>query len=136
MRRMSFALTTEQVKRHTKTVTRRVGWEHAFVGMKIQPVEKCQGLKKGESMKLIGGPIRVTRVSRERLNEITYSECIREGFPGMSPADFIQMFTSTHAIRELVDQPHGEHPKWIVRRCRPDDLVTRIEFVYEPTGQW
>ena len=45
---MSFALTTEQVRNRTKTVTRRLGWATAKAGDIVQPIVKGQGLKKGE----------------------------------------------------------------------------------------
>jgi hypothetical protein len=71
---MSFALTTEQVRNRTKTVTRRVGWRFAKVGDVVQPVVKAQGLKKGEHPQPIGGPIRFVAVDRERLYDIRYRD--------------------------------------------------------------
>jgi hypothetical protein len=124
---MSFALTTRQVQLRQKSVTRRLGWIGLGPGTMLQPVEKCQGLKKGERMVTIGGPIRVVTVRREPLSAITQEDCVREGFPTMSPGDFIRMFGATHRVREL----RGEPPKWIMRRPGPEDLVTRIEFEYE-----
>ena len=38
MRRMSFALTTDQILSQTKTVTRRFGWEKLKPGDVLQPV--------------------------------------------------------------------------------------------------
>src|SRR6185436_2953734 len=127
MRFMSFALTTQQIKLRQKTVTRRLGWTALRASELLQPVEKCQGLKKGERMVPIGGPIRVVSVRREPLGRVTVEECAREGFPGMAPADFVRFFAATHSLREL----RGEPVKWIMRRPGPDDLVTRIEFTYE-----
>lgn len=48
MRNISFALTTEQIRNQTKTVTRRVGWANLKPGTLLQPIEKGQGLKKGD----------------------------------------------------------------------------------------
>jgi len=113
MRLMSFALTTDQVLRREKTVTRRLGWANAKPGDIVQPVEKGQGLKKGEKVKKIGGPIRFVTVDRELLQDIQLhpDDCAREGFPEMHFIDFVMMFS--------------KHNK-----CVPRDLVTRIEFEY------
>lgn len=70
MRNMSFALTTDQVRQQTKTVTRRLGWKTLKPDTLIQPVVKGMGLKKGETVERIGGPIRVLNVRREPLNII------------------------------------------------------------------
>lgn len=113
---MSFALTTEQVRRQTKTVTRRLGWATVTPGTLIQPVVKGMGLKKGEKVEKIGSPIRVVKVSRERLEAIDNeeygtAESQREGFPEMTGYEFVTMFC--------------EH-----NGCAPDAVVTRIEFEY------
>ena len=46
-RNMSFALTTEQFKARTKTVTRRFGWWFLKPGDVVRGVEKAMGLKPG-----------------------------------------------------------------------------------------
>jgi hypothetical protein len=117
MRNISFALTTEQVRNQTKTVTRRTGWATLKPGTLLQPVVKGMGLKKGERVETIGGPIRVVGVRRERLTEIgtdpfyMEAECAREGFPSMSPSQFVEMF-------------------WRHNGCAINAEVTRIEFEY------
>lgn len=125
MRNISFALTTEQVRNQTKTVTRRLGWKNLKPGTVLQPVVKGMGLKKGEKVEKIGGPIRVKSVRREYLALLTfdlvygYAECEAEGFPEMSPEEFVEMFTE-----------HND--------CDEDEEVTRIEFEYvnrEETAQ-
>jgi hypothetical protein len=109
---MSFALTTEQVRARTKTVTRRLGWMFLKRGTLLQPVVKCQGLKKGECVEKIGGPIRVVDVTRERLIDgLSQKDVAREGFPTWSPSEFADMFC--------------EH-----NGCAPDAVVTRIQFEY------
>lgn len=40
-------------------------------------------------------------------------ECRREGFPEMSPEEFVTMFCATH------------------KHCTPETTLTRIEFRYE-----
>lgn len=109
-RMISFAMTTEQVKAKTKTVTRRVGWLDLKPGTILQAVEKGQGLKKGEKVKRLC-LIRVVKVSREPLCRITRKEVEREGFPGMMKHAFVAMFCEGHG-------------------CAPADTITRIEFEY------
>ena len=111
MRNMSFALTTEQVRNQTKTVTRRLGWHVLKPGDIIQPIVKGMGLKKGQSPEKIGGPIRVVSVTRVRLGDMTQAECSLEGFPWMLPESFVEMFIQCNG--------------------RPaSGSVTRIEFAY------
>lgn len=114
MRNMSFALTTEQVRNQTKTVTRRLGWASANIGDIVQPVVKGQGIPKGGKIEKIGGPIRFVSVRRERLNIIGTRylyDPVLEGFPLMTNAEFVAMFCQHNA-------------------CDPTDDVTRIEFEY------
>ncbi len=118
MRNMSFALTAVQIRARQKTVTRRLGWRFAKPGDVVQPVLKAQGLKKGERITTIGGPIRFVDVRRENLLTMIaqpaygISECLREGFMGgLMPVDFAAMFC--------------EHNK-----CSVDTELTRIEFEY------
>jgi hypothetical protein len=117
MRNASFALTTDQVRARTKTVTRRMGWAFLRVGDLLQPIVKGQGLKKGETVERIGGPVRVVSVRRERLSRLlrdddyAREELRREGLPQLTPAQFVQMFCEAND-------------------CRPGAWVTRIEFEY------
>lgn len=69
MRRMSFSLTTEQMRARTKRVTRRLGWLTLKPGTELLAVEKAMGLRKGEHAVPIGR-IRVVSVRRERLDEL------------------------------------------------------------------
>ena len=110
-RNMSFAMTTDQVRNKTKTVTRRFGWLFLKPGDVVQPVEKAMGLRRGEQIKKIGGLIRVVSVRSEPLNAITQEDVVKEGFPDWTPAQFIQM---------LVDH----------YKVDPTESVNRIEFKY------
>ena len=114
MRHISFALTTQQFRDQTKTVTRRLGWEGLTAGTLLMGCEKCMGLRKGEKVNRLG-VIRVLSVRREVLDTITEAEVEREGFPGMSPEEFVAMFCR-----------HNNSRRWT--------SVTRIEFeyVYQP----
>lgn len=113
-RNISFALTTRQFRNRTKTVTRRGGWEFLEVGDVLMACEKCQGIKKGELVRL--GRILVTAKRREHLSQMTSEpygsiEARKEGFPQMTGREFIAMFC--------------EH-----MNCKPSKVVTRIEFEY------
>lgn len=117
---MSFQLTADQVRARTKTVTRRLGWKNLKRFELLRACEKCMGLKKGESPKVLG-TIRVIGVRIEPLaslilggkytERMSKREVIREGFPELSARKFVEMFC--------------EH-----MGCKPDQIVTRIEFDY------
>lgn len=118
MRNMSFSLTTPQILDGTKSVTRRVGWTNLNVGDSVKPVKKCMGLKPGEKVEVLRGPLHITGVRceplRAILDDLEYgrAECEREGFGTLHPSEFVEMFCSTH------------------NGCTPDTIVTRIEFAY------
>jgi hypothetical protein len=118
MRNMSFSMTTEAVRDRSKTVTRRLGWWRLEPGEVLQAVEKAQGLKRGAHVKPIC-LIRVVSVSEEPLDAIfdrDPNEVEREGFPGLTPAEFVATFIE-HNKRDGV---------WW------NTLVNRIEFEYLP----
>lgn len=110
-RNMSFAMTTEQVRKKEKTVTRRFGWWFLKPGDVVQPVEKAMGIKKGEKIRKIGSLVRIVSVKAEPLSAIDKDDCIREGFPHFEPADFTDM----------IQDHYG---------CDLYDIVNRIEFEY------
>lgn len=120
MRNISFAMTTEQVRQRTKTVTRRMGWANLKQGELLSAVVKSQGLKKGEKVERLA-TIRVKDARRELLDRLTadldygFAETAREGFPESDerhwPSEFIAFFCRSH-------------------KCKPDEMVTRIEFEY------
>lgn len=108
---ISFFKTQEQILAQTKDVTRRIRWLKLKGGEILQPVVKGQGIPKGEKIQKLGGPIKVVSVIRERLDEITDDEVIREGFPQYNRSQFICMFMKLNG-------------------CNWSEPVTRIEFVY------
>lgn len=110
MRNMSFAMTTEQARNRTKTITRRQGWWNAKPGQLIQQVVKGMGLKKGEKVEKIH-VIRLTSVRSEHVYEITQEDVIKEGFPDWEPNDFIAFYCKAHKIT-------------------PDEMCNRIKFEY------
>lgn len=117
MRNMSFALTTSQAYTQVKTVTRRMGWATAKPGQLIQQVEKGMGLKAGETIKRIH-VIKLEDNMKEQLSVLTkypqygMTELIREGFPNLTPGQFVEMFCDTH------------------KGCTPETAVNRLSFVY------
>lgn len=110
MRNMSFAMTTNQIRAKSKTVTRRLGWRNLKPGTQIQACVKCQGLKPGEKIERLC-VLEIVSVRRERLDAITQEDVRAEGFPHLSPAEFIEIFCAGMG-------------------CTPDTEVTRIEFAY------
>lgn len=137
MRSMSFALTTEQVRARTKTVTRRIGWTFLKPGYRIRAVVKCMGLKKGEKVEPLA-VLRVVDVRREPLSRMLqdkawgWAELAAEGFADhpdiRSPASFVSFFCGSHRVQEILDAQRNRCP---TRLCTPGDEVTRIEFTYE-----
>lgn len=120
---MSFSLTIPQFKDRSKTVTRRLGWENLKEGQELMACEKCQGLKPGENIVRLG-IIVVMYVRRIPLNILIHdprdydcgygrTEMIAEGFPHLTPEQFVAMFCKFN-------------------NCKPDAMVTRITFAHAP----
>lgn len=115
-RNMSFFLTTEQYRNKIKFITRRLGWWFAKPGDIQNGVEKGQGLKKGEKVVKLGQH-RIISTRPEPLRRMTddpeygAKEVILEGFPDMTPQEFVDTFC--------------KHNK-----CTPDKTVNRIEIEY------
>jgi hypothetical protein len=113
---MSFALTTQQVREETKTVTRRFAWWFLKPGSLLMPVEKSMGLKKGERIVYLRDrPLQVISTRREMLVDITDQECLFEGFPNMNSEAFIEMLAEHYKKK-------ADWLRW--------QQVNRIEFVY------
>lgn len=117
-RNISFALTTDQIRKRTKTVTRRLGWKNLKPGQILNACVKCMGLKPGEQIQRLG-QIRVVSAVQEPLVAMMRDEAYgkaeaeREGFPQMDGKQFVEMFC--------------EHMR-PVNGCVTE--VTRIEFEY------
>ena len=111
MRNISCSHTKEQVRNRTKTVTRRLGWKNLKPGTLLRIVEKAMGLKPGEQIVPLA-VVRVKEVTREALNKVTPDDCVKEGFPQMSPSGFVDFFTGMFGgLRH--------------------QTITRIEWIYE-----
>jgi hypothetical protein len=74
----------------------------------VQTIEKRSGPKEDKNAKPLG-LMRIVSVRREPLSTITAEDVAREGYPGWTPAQFVQMLTSVY-------------------RISPDTVLTRIEF--------
>ncbi len=107
-RLIAFSLTMQQFIDGTKDVTRRMNWRYLYAGDELTAVVKAMGLKKGEHPVILGR-IRVISSRRERLNQIAPDDVRREGFPEMTPEQFVEFFCKAN-------------------RCKPYAWVTRIEF--------
>ena len=114
-RNISFALTTDQIRNRTKTVTRRLGWKNLKAGDVLNACVKCMGLRKGEKPERIC-QIRVADARQEVLENMDLEaygkiEATKEGFPHMTGSEFVGMFCEN-------------------MKCEPSTTVTRIEFEY------
>lgn len=110
-RLMAVSLTEQQVRDRTKTVTRRVGWRMLRVGDRLTLCKKVMGRRRGEPLDRITD-VEVTGIRRERLDAITPDDITAEGFPNLTPGEFIAFFCNTH------------------RGCTPETEITRIEWRY------
>lgn len=110
-RLMAVSLTEPQVRDRTKTVTRRLGWRMLLAGDQLTLCRKVMGRTHGEPLERIVS-VEVVSVRREPLGSITAADVAAEGFPHMSPGQFVDFFCSTH------------------RDCGPDTEVARIEWRY------
>jgi len=107
---MSFAMTANQIRNRTKTVTRRFGWKFLKPGDLVCAVEKGMGLKKGEKVKRIC-TIRIISTRLEPLQAIDDDDLILEGFPSYTVTQFINMLASKNGVTR-------------------ESIVNRIEFEY------
>lgn len=110
-RLMSVSLTEPQVRARSKTVTRRMGWLMLQPGTRLTLCRKVMGRRKGEPLVRIVD-VEVLDVRRERLDLITPNEVAAEGFPNMTPAEFVEFFCTSHP------------------GCTPESTITRIQWRY------
>lgn len=120
-RLMSVALTKDQVRARSKTVTRRMGWwedkngkRMLKPGIRLTLCEKVQGRRLGDVVEPLVRitDVEVVSVRREPLWGITGDDVVAEGFPDLTPAEFTEFFCDSH------------------KGCQPDTVVTRIEWRY------
>lgn len=117
MRNISFFLTQAQILARTKRVTRRVAWGAARPGMLLQPIEKGQGLKAGESVTKLGCPIKLVSVRAEPLSLLITdpvygaTEAALEGFPDWTGQQFVAFICKQPGVF-------------------PERILNRLEFEY------
>ena len=114
-RLMAVSLTEDQVRERAKTVTRRAGWRMLKPGDRLTLCRKVMGRRGGEPLVRIAD-VEVFSVRRERLEEITPADVAAEGFPDLTPDQFVGFFCATH------------------RGCSPGTEITRIEWRYLDAG--
>lgn len=114
---MSFQMTQAQILDESKDVTRRVGpfWRRLKEGDSIIAVDRCQGFKKGEHPTVLAY-LEVVSNREEHLCAITQDEVRREGFPNLTPRQFVVMFCEAHKRRGVT----------------PETIVNRIQFRHVP----
>jgi hypothetical protein len=94
-----------------------MGWGYARPGQRVTLCRKVMGRRRGEPLVRIVD-VEILDVRRERLDTITPDEVIAEGFPGLTPAQFVRFFCDSH------------------KGCTPASEVTRIQWRYlEPHGE-
>lgn len=114
-RRMSCSLTVDAVRERRKTVTRRHidTWWSLSVGDHLTLIEKGMGLPKG-SKQVVLAEVEVMSVTAVHLAPISADELEREGFPGMDPHEFVEMWLRSHGYGGV--RPDGDLPNPLVRR--------------------
>lgn len=97
-RLMSVAYTEQAVVERRKFVTRRIGWwkdkngrRLTVPGDRLTLCRKVMGRKKGEPLVRLA-LVEVVDVRRERLDSITHRDVALEGFPELTPRQFVQRF--------------------------------------------
>ena len=120
-RLMSVAFTEQAVRDRTKTVTRRKGWwidkngkRLLKVGDRLTLCQKVMGRKPGEPLERICD-VEVVSVRREPLcavagpyalnqdGSIIWPELIKEGFPDMTPEEFMDRYFTPQGIGRMDD---------------------------------
>lgn len=79
----------------------------------LRAVEKGMGLKKGQKARKLA-EICIVYAIPQRLGDITQEDVVLEGFPEMTPDQFVEMFCNAHASRKVTG----------------DTVVNRIQFKY------
>jgi hypothetical protein len=110
-RLMALSLAERQVRALVKTVTRRLGWRMLRVGDQLTLCRKVMGRRRRWAPR----PDRRRRshLSAPRaLDAITVADVTAEGFPQMTPTQFVSFFCAIH------------------QGCEPGTEITRIEWRY------
>ena len=118
MRRMSCSLTVDQVLARTKTVTRRRfdTWLGLKPGDHLTLIEKGMGLAKGEKQVVLD-VVEIVSSFLVPLWPMTRAEVDAEGFPDLTPDEFVDFWLVSHGL-------DGADPQLTT--------VRRIEWRYLP----
>lgn len=115
MKRMSFSLTPRQYLDGSKTATSRLGWANLKPGEHFMGVEKCMGIPKGGHQVKLGESACLSNTPT-RLRDYTQAMVNAEGFPDMTPEEFVAFFCK-HMTRDREGN-----------RTTQDTVVNYIEF--------
>lgn len=132
-RLMSVALTTEQVRAQQKTVTRRAGWQVLRPGDLVTLCPKVRGRRAGEALERIV-TVEIVSTRRERLDAITADDVVAEGFPGMTPPEFVAFFIASHrgvSASSEITRIEWAYPR-VCRACGCTALIEQIKA--NPSG--
>ena len=110
VRWMSVALTTQAVRDRVKTQTRRDGWLWLRAGDQLALCPKYRGVRRADRELIT--VVDVVTVRREPLGAISPADVAAEGFPELTPEEFVEFFCTTH------------------RGVRPSSEITRIDWAY------
>lgn len=94
-RLMSVAETTEQVRRRSKTVTRRLGWLFLKPGTTLTLVDRNP--RTGKPWQKLA-EVEVTSVTRQPLWMLKRHDVRREGFPGWTDEQFIAFYCEAFGV--------------------------------------
>src|SRR5262245_45006217 len=111
MRCIEFRHASAPLLAGSKTVTRRKGWKKLKPGTEMMAGRAHRGVRREGREDF--GVILVKSVRRVRLGDIDAAEVALEGYPELTPAEFLARF---------------------FKGVNPDAVVTRIEF--RRVGDW
>lgn len=97
---MACSLTIPQVRARSKLETRRswYTWTNLEPGDRLLLIEKGMGLRAGEKQVPLA-VVEIAAVECQRLRDITQEQVAAEGFPEMTPAEFIAFWMDGHGLR-------------------------------------
>jgi hypothetical protein len=97
---MSCSMTVDQVRDRTKTETRRAWWTWKDLqpGEHLLLIEKGMGLPKG-AKQVVLAEVEVVGNDSVRMCDISPAEVAAEGFPHMTPDEFVAFWMRGHGLR-------------------------------------
>lgn len=121
-RRMACSLTVDAVRDRTKTVTRRqtTTWRNLKPGDRLTLIEKGMGLPKGARQVVLAEVEVVSNEIVDLDDDMNEAECAAEGFPHLSPAEFVDMWCAAHGIRQPYCYVECRRIEWRYLNVRRD----------------